>query len=528
VGGVDDDAIQEMKLREAATDTGMGHVGRFVGEAALTAPIGMGAGSAVRAGARALPAALGLARGAPAVAPGVQVLASGLQGPASSAGGRGLSALAGVLGGEFAEGAIPSALMSEPGNAVKEGVQGGVLNVFLPRALGAAGRLVTGPARPAAGTAAERLLARGADLTPGQANPTSLWGQLEEFAQSIGPWAKNAREAGEESIRNVGRRTALMPGMTMPEGTATAKSKAIYDQLGDAYDKVLAGKTLYPSAPTGPKGKWETLDESFKRVVASPDYSLSGTMVSPDQRAKVGGFLTDQLGILWPDAGVPPAGALAEVSAAKLQKVRENIRTAYRSTMDPAEKALLSKADEVVSGAIGTQLPAERAALGEIDKHYRRWATIASAEAQKNVATKGGKWTAMELERGALRGLTPNRVATGADPSGLRSLAEDMYQVTQVRSPPTGQRIALMAGLGTAGAATGAYLGGLPGEVGGGAVGLGLPVLAGLAAVSPTARRYLTGQYGVQKFLSSEPIVRALRAGVAVPASSYTVEQLNE
>ena len=141
--GVSDRDIQNQSETDAElASTLPGAVGRFVTEAALTAPVGGAAGTGVKS-------ILGAAK----------------------------LARTGKLAGLAAEGAVGGELTS--GNAG----EGAAWNLGIAGALGGAKRLLQGSKNIT--PEARRLVDEGVDLTPGQMNPRGAVSQMEQGAERL-------------------------------------------------------------------------------------------------------------------------------------------------------------------------------------------------------------------------------------------------------------------------------------------------------------------------------------------------------
>ena len=441
-----DEAIRaQAELDRDLTDTGWGKGGQIIGEMAATAPLGLGAGRVV---AKALPAATRLRTAA-------------------------------VLG---TEGGVEGLVTANP----DERLEGLGTGVVLGGTLGAAGdawRGLRGMSRTRTreeAAAAERLLNRGVDLTPGQARPGGFYHAMEESAGSrVLPGASTARSNAEDQAVTEWINLSRAPGTS----------------------KILNGT---------PDQMADEIAENFNvqyRAFGDVDLDVTGNMVQknmPDafqtMAGKAGAKMEDiDRDVRWlvNEISNMPAGRL---KFADLHKVRTAIRAkagALRQTgtADQAERIdALDDLDDLISGLLKRKLTGDQADwLKTLDRQYGKYKVVQSA-LHKGASRRGRMPTIHQIMTAvnSRRGMSKGRIARG---HGLRDdlgeMAADMREVFAQQTPPTGIALALPMSTAAAGSAIGGTMLGPLGAMGG-AVGAALPqVAAGVMAGVPPLRRAL-------------------------------------
>lgn len=448
-----EEAASQQELDADLLSTGAGKAGAFTGEVLATAPVG------------------------------------GLVGAAGKR--LGANVLGRVVGGAAGQGAAEGALMSE-GDRLRGAAAGAAGGAILPWA---GGKLLRGASRGIRPTPqARRLMDSGVDLTPGQMNPNSAFGQLEEAATNVwgvGPMITRAREASLQGWQKAGRRAALPPGVKPTEANGSLES--VYQRYEPAYD-VAKG---FPTSPRIMRTAGsDTPLASFPRVKGAFTRAAEDPNVFADDaaRKKVDMWLQNKL------TALPGAGKGGQtMDSAELLKLRSEIRSQIRSAMsgknpDEAAAALLGNAERSITEALESQLPKKATdALRATDKQYSQYKILEDATRRAGDQPQG--MTPSQLSA-AVKAATPASGYARGEGGPLRKLASAGKAVFDQRTPPTGARLAT---LGTA-------------------VGLGLtaPLVAApiggaalLAATTKSGRKLLAGRTAAQK--KALATTRALR-----------------
>lgn len=393
VGLVPDSTLQDEKQIDAPLlSTGAGRFGNIAGAAAVTAPLGMGAGALA---GRAIPLLSGpLAQG---------VIQGGTQGAATAdPGERGLQTLVGALtGGTMAGGA----------RVASTAVRG------LQRTPGA-----------------QTLIDQGVSLTPGQMNPAGAMNQFEQAGESL-PGFKQiidpAREAAERQYQ------ALVIQRGAAPGSAPIKpSENIHDMLQQAYDSYAP---LYDQArgyPVSPsivrtQGGDIPLPQAFQQASKAPGVPKSLQNSEND-------WLQDRLTQL-------PKNPQSEDLLQLRSDIRQRARNANLKTdTDSGHIANInSRADQAVTSALQSQLPPQPLnALATADSNYGNYKIIENAVAKSKDNLAG--LTPQKLSQSIYDSVADPAYARGAG-GGLRDLAQAGTQVFQTVVPPNGSRVATLA-----------------------------------------------------------------------------------
>lgn len=325
--GVSDEDIESQRTTDAALQNTLpGAVGRFVTEAALTAPVGGAAGSAVKGTL----GAVNLAR-------------------------------TGRLAGLAAEGAAGGELAS--GDAGE--------GALFSLGLGGVGKLLQKAVRGSSSVTPEarRLMSEGVTLSPGQQNPQGIVAQFEqglERVPGLGALAQKVRVANLEEAPTAlfNRRfgTSYKPGASfesMVEDTA--------EMLGKRYDNIRASM-----APVKGGGGWE-LERAWRKAVNNPN-----TLASPSIRKEAGTWLEGQLSALKQKGQNVTAKDLLDVRQALRAHVRDAVQDGSREGKQLAQ--LFRDAEEELTQQIEHALPAaERALLKETDAMYAAYKPLETA-----------------------------------------------------------------------------------------------------------------------------------------------------
>ncbi len=382
--GVSDKDIEN----QAGTDreiasTLPGAVGRFVSEAALTAPVGGAAGAAVKG----LGNAVKLAR-------------------------------TGRLAGLAAEGAAGGELTS--GNAG----EGAAWNLGLGGALGAAKRLAQGSKNVT--PEARRLLDEGVDLTPGQMNPRGAVAQLEQGAERVPYVGAFVQEHRRKLVPSAARKLFEKEfGDVMPEGAGFDDMlRATNKKLGAKYDEVRA-------AAGGVKvGGGNQLQQEWSQAVNSPNL-----LVSPEARQASGRWLAGQLDAL----KLRGNGVSAEDLLHIRSRIRDEVRKAHKSGQGAAlERAeVLDLAEEAITKQVNNALPqGAQKLLQETDALYAKYKPLEQAGFQA-AARAGGEPTVGQLV-GALKQQAGQSRWAGRGGGRNQQFLEDVRDAAETTLRPTG------------------------------------------------------------------------------------------
>lgn len=384
----DEDMAEARRLDAPLMASGGGQVGNWLGEAALTAPLGMGAGAAA---ARMVPA---------------------LSGPISQ----------GVL-----QGATQGYATAEPGQRGANTLLGGAAGMALPASSAAAQKLIYGLKRT---PSAQRLLDEGVDLTPGQMNPGGIMNQFEQASESlplVKQWVHSLRESAEHQAQ-----AAIIGKGAAPGAPPIEPSENIHDMLQQAYDSYAP---LYDQAkgyPVSPNimrttGADIPLSTAFQAAAKAPGVPKSLQSSEND-------WLQDRL------TQLPKSP-----DSADLLQLRSDIRqrgrlASLKTDTDSSHVAnIAGRAEQRITDALNSQLPPEPlAALASADGNYGNYKIIENAVAASKDNLAG--LTPQKLSQ-AVYNATPDAKYARGGGGPLRELARAGTDVFQNVSPPTGARI---------------------------------------------------------------------------------------
>ena len=399
VGLVPDSTLQtEKEIDAPLMSTPGGRFGNIGGEAALTAPLGMGVGSLV---GRAAPILAG------AIPQGI--IQGGVQGAATAdPGQRGVNALVGALTGG---------------------------------ALSGAGRVASTAINGLSRTpAAQTLIDQGVSLTPGQMNPAGAMNQFEQAGESL-PGFKQiidpAREAAERQYQALVIQRGAAPG-----APPIKPSENIHDMLQQAYDSyapLYQQAHGYPVTPSVVRtaGGDIPLTTAFQKASQAPG-------VPKSLQNSENSWLQDRLTQLPKN---PQSEDLLDLRSAIRQRARNaNLKT---DTDSGHIANINSRAEQAVSAALQSQLPPEPLrALAAADSNYGNYKIIESAVAKSKDNLAG--LTPQKLSQSIYDSVADPAYARGGG-GPLRDLAQAGTQVFQTVAPPNGSRVVTLA-LGGAGA----------------------------------------------------------------------------
>lgn len=471
VGLQSDQQLADAKALDAPLlATGAGKTGALIGEVAATAPLMMGgAGVLGRVGMGAKVLSNPIARG-------------------------------------VVEGAAQGALMADPGEKGAGAIMGGAFGGALPAAGAGLGKLAHGIKRT---PEAERLLAQGVDLTPGQMNPGGILNQMEESWQSVplvGPVIRGARENAQSSFQRAATQAASAPGTKIAQGPADEMLEAAYKSFEPLYDQAK-GFPLYPGVMRQAGGDIPLA--SFGKPGALRRAAMDRNVRADDAtRKSVGQWLENQLTQL-------PGKGRGQVSSDDLIDLRSAVRAEARraaSQGDDAAADLLKNGERALTDTLESQLPPDALqALRTADSRYGIYKTLEDAVARSK--DMPGGFTPSKLSEavaGANRGLGKGSYARGGG-GPLRDLSEAGTATMNVRSPPTGQRLAAI---------------GLPLAASGAAPEIAVPAGAALLGMvgTQTGRRAAAGQLPAQRL--AQALEEAAKQRVGEPYRNVAAQYL--
>jgi hypothetical protein len=443
LGMVEPDRVREMQLEGAPITQGSlpGKAGAFVGETSALLPVGMGVGGmATRLGMAPRGVLAGITEG------GVQGAVAA--GPDDRLSGLGLGAVTG--------GALPSA---------KRMAQ-----------MLASGRDMTRSAR--------KLTGRGVELTPGQMQPESTYGQIEEAMMAIpglGPRIKAARERGWTQTQNLIAQEAAPPGFTMQPRQDT---QAMFRDLIDAYEKAYEVGKGFPVSPRimRMQGKDVPLSDALKVP--------AGAFGDDASRKYANSFLANE----W--SALRGRQLQSDDLFALRSRIRAKARDLRQNKNAPFEAAdMLESAEKRVTEALESQLPPDvMRQVRAIDGKYGNFKVVEGALYRAGDKELG--FTPAQFSQEVRQG-TQSRMGYAAGGGRMRNIASAGREVFENRQPQTGRMVATLAPIAGAGGAA-ATFGGLPGALAAGAFtgAAALPYLRG--AAGDVARDVLIGRTAPQ------------------------------
>jgi hypothetical protein len=394
----------ETLTNEKAIDTPLmnttgGRVGNLIGEAALTAPIGLGA--------------------------------AGLVGKAGTLG---ASMMGNGILNSALQGAVQGATTSDPGEGMRQALIGALTGGTLAAAGKGIGKLAYGLTRS---SEAQTLLDEGIQLTPGQMNPGGAMNQFEQAAESI-PGVKQIIHAGRDNAEQQFQAAVIAKGAA--PGAIIKPSENIHEMLQSAYDSY---KPLYDPAKgilvkplINVDGKYQTLAKAFDDAASTPG-------ATQDLKESAGSWLKNQLTKIGKN---PESDDLLDIRSAIRTRTRQINLSNDINKQDAIE--IYKNAEQAVTKSLQSQLPPDAlASLNLADSNYGRYKVVenAVAKAKDNIAGL----TPQKLSQAIYEATADPAYARGAG-GELRDLAQAGTKVFQTVSPPTGARVA------TLGAALGA------------------------------------------------------------------------
>lgn len=456
VGLTSDEDLNEARARDAALlATGAGRAGSFVGESAAFAPIGMGVGGAI-----------------------------------ARSGGIGARLVGNAIGRGAVEGAAQGALMAGPGERGAGALTGGIAGAALPAAYKGWKGVTRGiaPTKDAA-----RLMARGVDLTPGQMNPHSALGQIEESVRAVpvlGQVAEHARDRSYDQFKRLLASEALAPGAQLRTASA------------DVGDLASAVKHGFDAAYAPGKG----FEVGAKIMQTGPDIPLSKAFDAIGQKARLGLTDADRLNTVkvFKDH-LTEAVKAARTSRRGLQSddlltlrsmVRENARDVdLATTGGRAMRKMLGEIEGKITSALDSQLPpSAMQAVRAADAQYGKFKILQDASWRGGARAHG--MTAHDLAQSVKAAVPKGSYATGGG-GAMRDLSDAATQVFTNRQPMTGRQAVTLS----------APVAGLLAVGGAPAVGTAAAGLAGLIGTQ-------TGRSLARGGTSPQLLARSLERGI--------------
>jgi hypothetical protein len=381
--GVSDQDIENQAETDAPlTRTLPGAVGRFVTEAAVTAPVGGAAGT----GVKGLLGAMKLAR-------------------------------TGKLAGLAAEGAAGGELTS--GDAG----EGALWNLGIAGGLMGAKRLMEGSKNIT--PEARRLMAEGVDLTPGQMNPRGGAAQLEQGAERLPYLGAFVQEHRQNLMPTAMRK------LFEKEFGGTAAADAGFDDLLRNANKELSGKydDVRAAARNVKVGGGNQLEQEWAQAVDSPNL-----LVSPDARQASQRWLIGQLDALKKRGNVTVED-LMEVRSRLRDEVRKSHKSGQGAAMERAE--VLDAAEGPLTAQINSALPKDaQELLQHTDSLYARYKPLEQAGFTA-AARAGGEPTVGQLV-GALKQNAGQSRWAGRGGGRNQQFLEDLRDASETTLRQTG------------------------------------------------------------------------------------------
>lgn len=393
VGLVPDSTLQTQKEIDAPLlSTGAGRFGNIAGEAAVTAPLGMGAGA----------------------------LAS-----------RAVPLLAGPLAQGVIQGGVQGAATADPGDRIVQTLTGALTGGGMAGAARVGNTAVRGLQRT---PGAQTLIDQGVSLTPGQMNPAGAMNQFEQAGESL-PGFKQIIDPARENAERQYQAVVIQRGAA-PGSPPIRPSENIHDMLQQAYDSyapLYDQARGYPVSPSVVRtaGGDIPLTQAFQTASRAPGVPHSLQSSEND-------WLQDRLTQL-------PRNPQSEDLLQLRSDIRQRARNANLKTdTDSGHIANINgRADQAVTSALQSQLPPEPLrALATADSNYGNYKIIENAVAKSKDNLAG--LTPQKLSQSIYDSVADPAYARGGG-GGLRDLAQAGTQVFQTVAPPNGSRVATLA-----------------------------------------------------------------------------------
>jgi hypothetical protein len=416
-GVVSDESLAEAKQRDQPLlDTGAGMAGSFVGEVLASAPVGGLAGAGVKQG---------ITQGAKLL--GKKALARG--------------ALPSVVGAGAA-GALEGAAAAGPDNRLAGAALGGTIGAAVPWA---ASRL----ANPVSATPEAQLLMRsGVDLTPGQMNPRSGLGALEELGSKIPFIEKHRAQAQQGAVRRALQMGAApnstfgrLPGQVLDQMPAEDAAARMMGSYKPGYG-ALRGTPVHPrqmnvAGPDVPLASFPQTKGALER--AALDRTISA---SDADRVLANKFMQNAI------TQLPGKGkGVQAIDFEAIQKLRSTLRAEARrlannpSTADRSE--LIRRGADEITKVFESQLKGTDALrLRGLDRRYADAATL--RKAMESSAGREGGFTFSQAMQ-AMRPSEGMQFGMGGTGSDLSQFVRAGKKVFDEKTPATGARLLLPA-----------------------------------------------------------------------------------
>jgi hypothetical protein len=380
-----------------------------------------------------------------------------------------------------AAGATEGGLSAGPGNRLSGATVGGTVGAVAPWALTRLGNPIK------ATPEAQFLMDKGVDLTPGQMNPSSLLGSVEEIGSKL-PFIENARRRAQQQAVKATIRETGAPGSTVAKAKlenlpdAERLMQDVIDSYAPAYG-TFENSQFYPRNAGGALADAPGVEGAFTRAAKTTD-------IAADQASRdaADAYMRNQL------TRLPHADPMKELSFKELQELRTKLRAEARRLAGTAtggdRSELIRRGADEVSDVFGSQMnPLDKQALDAIDANYRQ-AMIVDDAMQRAAGREGGFTFSQGM--GALRKPEGKAFGRGGTGEPVSDLIRAGKRVFDERTPATGLRTLFPLALAGLGFAKPAAIAALP--------------LATLAATKG-GRKFMGGGYAGQ-----EKLVRALEA----------------
>lgn len=413
----------------------------------------------------------------------------------------------GVLAGAT-EGAVQGAVTAGPDDRLSGLGMGVATGGALPSAKRMAQLLAVGRDMT---PAARRLTQRGVTLTPGQMQPESTYGQIEEAMMAvpgIGTRIKAARERAWAQTQSLIAKEAAPPGYTpQPRSDANVMFRELMEAYDDAYE-VGKGYRMLPvirpdKGPDVPLIKALQVSRNAKGTDEGRQYAASVLNNELSSITKLGSKLYSQHLL------------------AMRSRIRAEVRELRKRSNAPfGAEDILTNAEQKITAALDSQLPSGvKDKIRAIDAKYGNFKVIENALYRAKERPEG--FTPAQFSQ-AVRESTPSRMGYAAGGGRMRDLSKAGAQVFENRQPQTGRIVATLAPVFGAGGAA-ATFGGLPGALTAGAFtgAAALPYLKN--AAGDVARDVLIGRTTPQVALRN--VQRKIRRNFT-PQERETVARL--
>lgn len=330
-----------------------------------------------------------------------------------------------------AGGATEGAITAGPGHRVEGGLLGGGLGGAVGAAMPALGKFLANPVK--ATPEARRIMDMGVSLTPGQMNPRSAIGSLEE-AISIFPGVKNARDYAKDQLVRRQLRNAAAPGSALSAVADKTLDAMPIETVGlQAYKSFEPGYDALRTAVPEIKGSEIGLAKALRDIAMDP-----GKTALKTERKAVNATLQNALTLL-PQGKSPGFG--------ELQQVRSIFREGARDSVDNPrmQRLFVAAADEITDRMKAGMPPDQLARLRALDDRYADMATLAGALRRGNASPSGFTQGQLLMELKPIEGRSFGMGGSGRE---LSRSARAGKQVLEEKTPITGARMLVPAAAG--------------------------------------------------------------------------------